>query len=64
MKFTINGFIIYLRNNPRKINKKKPNYKEIQLTEKKLKIPFEIEEKYTKSNSNDDFFDTSKQSYW
>ena len=37
------------------LNKKDSNYKEITLTEKKLKIPFEMEEKYTKfKNENEE----------
>ena len=37
------------------LNKKLSNYKEIELTEKKLKIPFDMEEKYTKfKNENEE----------
>ena len=42
------------------LNKKESNYTEISLKERKLKIPYEIEEKYNKSNTNNSI-DSNKQ---
>ena len=56
----ISSSVIEESNPFKTLNKKESNYKEISLKEKKLKIPFEIEEKYTKS-INDISIDSSQQ---
>jgi hypothetical protein len=56
----ISSSIIEESNPFQNLNKNHSNYTEISLKERKLKIPFEIEEKYNKSNTNNSN-DSNKQ---